>query len=344
MGGDLDVRAVENLPKVWDTFVRNHLEATVFHTREWLEAVEATFGYEPRHRLLHDATGEVVGVLPGFVVPDPPAYSVLNPFCEYGFPLLADRVDGAAVLSTVADGVGRLGALVIKDVDWSGVRGYSTAGYGGTSTGTVHRLDADRPFEEVRESAFAKQARQRTRAAEDHGVDVVEGDVETFYPLYVDTMERLGSPQFPSTFFEALDARLGEALTVLVAEAEGRPIGAMFLLKWGDVSMIWGNGSKASSWELRPNHLLYTRAIERACRDDSSVVDFGRSRQDSGVHEFKSQFGGTTRSLTSFVTPPHRSTRASLEGYERLAPVTSRLAPLITHPSVGPALKRLIHE
>ena len=337
---ELEVREVTPRASEWRTFVEAHPDATVFHTTEWARAVETAFGYEPRGALVTDRSGEIRAAVPGFVVADGIGHSILNPFCEYGFPLTDGDTADAAVLSALRDGK----THVVKDAGWSGVSGYNTAGYGGVATGSSIRLSLDQPFDVLRESTFENDVRRCVRTARDHNVSAIEGTVAEFYPLYLETMRRLGSPQFPERFFDVLADALGESVAVMLAERKGEPIAGVFLFEWGKTTTVWTPASKRAHWEHRPNHLLYAGAIERACNVGRSVVDFGRSRRGSSVHGFKAQFGGFDHPLVSFVTPPHRAKRASLDGYGRLSAVTPRLAPLITHPAVGPKLKGYIHE
>jgi CelD/BcsL family acetyltransferase involved in cellulose biosynthesis len=331
-------------PDEWSDFVATHPNTTVFHTTEWTHAVETTFGYEPQYSVITEPDNEICAVIPGFVVRDGIGHSMLNPFCEYGFPLIdhtADTDTDRDVLSALQNPGG---TRIVKDVGWSGVNGYNAASYGGVPTGSVIRLSSDRPFEVLWESTFEKDVRRCVRTARDHAVSVTDGTIDEFYPLYLETMRRLGSPQFPKRFFTALVDALGESAAVLLARRNGETIAGVFLFEWGDTTTVWTPVSKRAHWEHRPNHLLYVEAIERACVAGRSVVDFGRSRPGSSVHRFKAQFGGTDYPLMSFVTPPHRAGRASLDGYSRVSAITPRLSPLITHPAVGPTLKTLIHE
>lgn len=329
----------------WNTFVEAHPDATVFHTAEWLHTIETIFEYEPRHVLLTEGDADNEGAkvraaVPGFVVSEGFGQSVLNPFCEYGFPLIDDATD-VAVLSTMQDADE---TRIIKDTGWSGVCGYNAAGYGGVPTGSSIRLSLNRSFDQLWESVFEKDVRRCVRTARDHGVSVIDGSVDAFYPLYLETMQRLGSPQFPKQFFASLADAFGESVAILLAQHDGDTIAGVFLFEWDDTTIVWTPASKRTHWDHRPNHLLYVEAIKRACAASRSVVDFGRSRRGSSVHRFKAQFGGFDYPLTSFVTPPHRAGRASLDGYGRLSTITPYIAPLITHPSVGPSLKKLIHE
>lgn len=346
MSNGLELRRVPETDRSpWESFVERHPKATVFHASGWLEAVRYTFGYEPRHRLVYNSDGsEPVGAIPGFVVPEFAGKSVVNPFCEYGFPLIDERLDDAAVLEPLSRQLGPLGAMILKDTDWSGIRGYARAGYGGVRTGTSIRIDADRPYRDVRDAAFDRDVRRCVRRAERHGVEVREGILEEFYPMYLETMRRLGSPQFPRRFFDALLEQLQESVTILLATRRGQLLGGMLLLEWRATTIPWTVASDRDYWTHRPTHLLYVRTIERACESDRTVVDLGRSRRGSGVHDFKAQFGGVPHPLVSFVAPPQRTGRASLEEYGRAAALTTRLGPVITQSTVGPALKEFIHE
>lgn len=332
-------RLTEQNAAVWDAFVGDHPDATVFHSWGWLTTIEEVFGYEPRHTLaVESQTGEPIGAVPGFVVPDPLGRSVLNPFCEYGFPLLAPEVSPVAVLESL-DTSRPFGARIIKETPWSGVTGYSAAGYGAVETGVAIRVslsDGDPT------AGFDSEVRRAVQTATENGLTVRRGTVDTYYELYRATMKRLGSPPFPRQLFELLAERL--ETTILVAETDGVAVAGVLRLDWADEAIIWGNVSREAFWDSHPNHLLYASAIERAARTGLSVIDFGRSRRGSGVHAFKTGFGGVEWPLVSLVSPPHRTSRASVDQYELFTPLTKRLASIITHPTVGPHLKRFIHE
>ena len=331
--------------EAWTSVVADHPSATVFHTWAWLRAVDSVFRYEPDHYLVYETGGDdPVGVVPGFSVAGTGGATVVNPFCEYGFPLLAEGVDPVPVLRALAADLDPLGARVLKDAGWTGNRAYNAAGYGAVRTGEVIRLDTDRGFAEVRENSFTGEARRCLRLSTEAGVTVRPASVEEYYPLYLATMRRLGSPQFPEAFFRDLAAELADDCLVLVADHEGETVGGLLALDHAGTRMVWSNASRQDAWDRHPNHRLYAAAIEDACETDIEVVDFGRSRPESGVHDFKAGFGGQRSPLASFVAPPHRAGRASLEGYGKAAAVAERLSPVFTHPAVGPQLKRFIHE
>lgn len=346
MPNPYEIRQVTTADReAWDSVVDDHPSATVFHTWAWLRAVDSAFRYDPDHYLVYEAGGrDPVGVVPGFSVRGTGGRTVVNPFCEYGFPLLAEGVDPVPVLRALAADLGPLGARVLKDAGWTDNRAYNAAGYGGVRTGEVIRLDTDRAFDDVREHSFTGETCRCLRVSTDAGVTVRPAGVDEYYPLYLATMRRLGSPQFPEAFFRDLAAELADDCLVLVADHDGETVGGLLALDHAGVRMVWSNASRRETWNRHPNHRLYAAAIEDACETGIDVVDLGRSRPGTGVHDFKAGFGGQRSPLASFVTPPHRAGRASLEGYGKAAAVAERLSPVVTNPAVGPRLKRFIHE
>jgi CelD/BcsL family acetyltransferase involved in cellulose biosynthesis len=333
--------------EAYASLVADHDASTAFHTLAWRRAVRAAFGYEPRFRLVRDRQGEPVAAVPGFRVPEPIGSSVANPFCEYGYPLVSADADVGlpAILRRLASTVDSLGALVLKESPLSGVRGYDPAGYGGVETGHTVRLSVDLAFDRLWEDVFDAEIRRNVRRARRRGVTVeASDDVEAFHRLYVDTMRRLGSPQFPRSFVTALSRSFDDAFDLRLATLDGEPVAGLVSLRHDGTRHLLLNGSDRDAEGARPNYALYVDCVERACRSGLSVVDFGRTEAGSGVHDFKRQFGGTEYPLVSFVAPPGRTSRADVSGLKTLAPLTRAFAPVITHPAVGPTLKRFVHE
>ncbi|MFC7229679.1 GNAT family N-acetyltransferase [Salinirubellus salinus] len=329
----------------YESFLSDHPSTTAFHTLEWRRAVEAAFDYDPAYRMVLDRGRRVLAAIPGFRVPELLGRSVVNPFCEYGYPLLAEGVDPVVVLEALGASRGRLDSVVVKDCPFSGVRGYSTAGYGGIETGCAVRLSVELPFDRLWERVFDGELRRNVRRARDHGISIEESvDLSTFYELYRGTMERMGSPQFPRSFVRELSEAFGEDFSLHTARKGDEHVAGLLSLVHGDTRHLLLNGTGGRIDDARPNHLLYVDCIERACASDLSVVDFGRTEPGTGVHEFKKQFGGTEIPLASFVTPAHRASRADVSSLKSLEPVARMLSPVVTHPSVGPRLKRFIHE
>jgi len=344
--GGLTVRDVgDDRREEYRRFVSEHPTRTAFHGLPWRRAVERAFGYEPAYSLLFDESDDdPVAAVPGFRVPGLVGTCLKNPFSEYGYPLIAERASPEAVLRSLADVPGRTNARILKEASFSGVNGYGPAGFGAVRTGVAYRLALDPGFEWLRDSAFESELRRTVRQADETGLTLsASEDVDAFYDLYVDTMRRLGSPQFPRAFFEALRSAFGSDCRLWLVE-DGAPIAGVLALQCNGTCHLFANGSDADRLGARPNHFLYAKVIERLAEEGQSVVDFGRSEPGSGVAAFKELFGATPHRLASFVAPPRFVGRADVSGLKRLAPLARLAAPAITHPAVGPRLKELVAE
>lgn len=330
----------------WRSFANSHPRSTPFHTLAWRDALTAAFDYEPR-LLVCRRDGAVVATVPTYAVRDGLRTRLLNPFCEYGFPLVSADTETPSVVAALGDRAGPRTTLALKDADWSGVVGYSDAGFGGVETGTARRLavgdDPDRLRERLDSSLLGNVDHARESGLSVRTVDPDEY-VDTLHELHVQTVRRLGSPQFPRRFFAALTSSFGDSLRLTLAEFEGEAVGALLAFDWRETRFLWVNGSDSDHWERRPNDLLYTETVLDAAAGGLSLVDFGRSEPGSGVDRFKSQFGGEPAPLTTLVAPPSHAGAVDVSGMRRLAPLTQRLAPILTHPAVGPRLKEWIHE
>lgn len=328
----------------WRTFVKDHPLATPYHRLAWRDAIDATFDYDSRYYLVYD-DDRVVAAVPGFRVPEVLGRSIVNPFCEYGFPLLASGTRLEDVLSALKRRLERLDALLLKDGEWTGISGYSRSGFGGIETGIVRRLSVDFPYRVLFDDVFHARARRNVRRARNENVSVDRADsVDEFYRLYVQTMKRKGSPQFPRSVFEHVSDAFGDDFALFLARRGGEPIAGITVLETNDTLSLWTAASDEEALESRPNDLLYARMIRDACESEVRVVDFGRSEPESGVDHFKEKFGGRAETLVTFGFPPSRVDRGDISGYKRLEPVARRLSPVTTHETIGPKLKRFIHE
>jgi len=328
----------------WKRLVESVPDSTVFHTLGWYRAVAESFRYRPAHQLVYGSASECpIAAVPGFLVPEPTGVSVVNPFCEYGFPLVHTKYDEQAVLACLAsETTSPFGARILKDAQWTGHAEYPIPEYGGTRTGYTVRVPTDGP--EDPSERFDDDVHRGVRIARENGVTVEPADPEALYPRYLETMRRLGSPPFPEQFFVALGEHLPDSAITLLARIDDEVVAGVLLFEWGDATMVWANASNPAYWDAKPNHLLYARSINRAVKQGRRVVDLGRTRSESGVAEFKAKFGGTRSSLASLVAPPHRQSRASLESYTDLQALTKRLSLIVGHRTVGPLLKEAIHE
>jgi hypothetical protein len=346
---DVEMKSLTGLQDdIWRSLCSECQLSTPFHTLAWRDAVTDAFSYDPKYCVWY-VDDQPVASLPVFEVGGLIYKTLVNPFCEYGFPLTFNNVSLARVADAVVTDQNWQTTILLKESDWTGTVGYNAAGFGAVQTGTARRLDVSADPDGIREHVFDQRLRANLRTAEECGVTVSRraspSAVEAFYGLHLKTMRRKGSPQFPRAFFDALLSAFGDDAVLYLAEQNGKPISGLLAFDHDGSRHLWANASNRDHWEARPNDAVYARAVLDAAEQSATdIVDFGRSSPDSGVDRFKRRFGGESYLLTTLVTPPGRSSTGDVSGLRRLAPIAQRLTPVLTHPVVGPRLKERIHE
>jgi CelD/BcsL family acetyltransferase involved in cellulose biosynthesis len=81
---------------------------------------------------------------------------------------------------------------------------------------------------------------------------------------------------------------------VALAEHDGAPIAGAVFLGWNGCLIYKYGASDPGSWELRPNNLLFWKAMEWGCEQGYQVLDFGKTDlENQGLRDFKSRWGAT---------------------------------------------------
>lgn len=333
----------------WGSLVRETTLATPFHTAAWLETIATNFDYDTNY-LVWEHEDEIVAGVPLFDVGGLVGRTLVNPFCEYSFPLLKEPASTRRVARDLVNSRYSRQTMHLKEGDWTRNVGYHGAGFGALGTGTVRRLDVRADSSELRNTVFDRSIRKNLKTAEEQGISITTCDehrrsMDVFYELHLQTVRRKGSPQFPRRFFATLLSTFGDKASLYLANRGEEPVASLLTLDHDRFRHLYTNASDPDHWDARPNDALYARAVLDASESPTiDIVDFGRSEAGSGVDRFKERFGGSSFPLTTLVSPPHKTRTADVGGLRRLEPLTKRLAPVITHPAVGPRLKELIHE
>lgn len=162
--------------------------------------------------------------------------------------------------------------------------------------GATRLLRLAQPFEHIWDQSFCKQHRRKIRAASRQGVhaclDNSDSAIEAYYPLYVESCQRLGLDRTePIEFFYDLKAYLGGYYSLLLAQAGGQTVAGLILLTCQQKVFAYQISSAERYWDLFPNHLLFSTAIEQACAAGAVYIDFLPTGSHEGPETFKERFG-----------------------------------------------------
>lgn len=177
-------------------------------------------------------------------------------------------------------------------------------GWSTSASAVIHVLELDADPERVRRGFSRSQVVRNIARGEREGVEVraasTPDQLDEFYGLHARTRRRQGVPVQPRRFFDLLWARLlepGLGTILLAYRGETALAGALFL-SWNGSTIYKYGASDPEGWPLRPNHLLFWRAIRDACLRGDHRFDFGRTDLDnSGLRAFKSGWGARERPL-----------------------------------------------
>jgi serine/alanine adding enzyme len=329
----------------WDRYVLSHSCATGYHLMAWRRVIEDAFGHPTFYFMATDEDGAVRGVLPLAFLSSRVFGRLLvsMPYVNYGG-LLADTVEARDALLKAAIGLAKEqraahielrqpGAL---DTDWP-VKQHKVS----------MRLELPQHFERLRER-FPSKLRSQIRRAEKAGMIVKAGREELlddFYRLFARNMRDLGTPVYARGVFAAILRACPDETRICVVSMAGQPMAAGFLHGFrGVLEIPWASADRRHK-HLAANMLLYSGALEYACRQGYRVFDFGRSTPGGGTYHFKEQWGARPVPLQWYywlsnggalpeLSPQNPKFKLAIEVWKRLPVLVTRM--------IGPAIVRNI--
>jgi serine/alanine adding enzyme len=150
-----------------------------------------------------------------------------------------------------------------------------------------------RTVDEIFKKVIDPKCRNHIRKSEKMALILCEGTdaklIADFYAVFSVTMHRHGTPVFSKRLFEQLPQYV--KTQYLVAYYEGQPVAGLCLVFDEKLAWVPWAGSLFEHRGLRPNHLLYWTAIQRALSAGVETFDFGRSGYLGPTYDFKADWG-----------------------------------------------------
>ena len=279
----------------WDRYVLNHSMASGYQLMGWRRVVERAFGHRTFYLMARDQQEQVRGVLPLVFLSSRlfgrlfGRFLVSMPFVNYGG-VLTDSFEAQRALLEAAAGLAtNLGATHIElrhqsvlDLDWRSKQHKVSM-----------RLDLPREYETLWKR-FPSKLRSQIRRAEKEQLTVrIEGNeiLDDFYRVFARNMRDLGTPVYGRRFFETIVEAFPKDARICVVYLGRQPVATGFLYGFQNTLEIpWASSDRRYN-RLSANMLLYSSALEYACREGFQVFDFGRSSPGGGTSRFKEQWG-----------------------------------------------------
>jgi FemAB-related protein (PEP-CTERM system-associated) len=293
--------------EAWTAFVRDHPDATPYHTLAWRAVTVEGLRHRARHMLARDASGTVMGVLPLFEVRGVFGRRLVAvPMRDRGG-VLAANDEAADALVGAAVNLSR--TLRCRYLELKSRTGLAPALAHRHGLIQVHNWITTRvdltPGRDVLWKSLDKNAvRWAINNAHRNGVRVVldesaEG-IDRFATLFARTRTEMGIPVYPVALFHAIRRHMISAgvANLMLAYRDDTPINGMINLMWGD-TFYPAYAAPQSEWRKSyPSETAIWHSIEWAVEHGYRTYDFGGdSPHQTGLLKFKKKWGGEAQEM-----------------------------------------------
>lgn len=295
----------------WNKFITNYHPEHHAHLWSWKRVFENSFGHKCYYLIAENESNTICGILP----------LVLINSLLFGRSLISlPYLNGGGLLAE-AETVGLNlieHALKISREEscrYTEIRERKSSSFlkNENFISRSHKVSMKLELKETYEKTFASfpsKLRSQIRRPEREQMTVtvftpnasstkIETDsaAQSFYSVFAKNMRDLGTPVYPFRLFaETLNENLGNS-TVITVFLKNTAVASGLLVGFGDsIEMVWASSLKEHN-SKSPNMLLYSRAIEHACKSGYKYFDFGRSTPDSSTYHFKAQWGAKASQL-----------------------------------------------
>ncbi len=304
----------------WEELVRTHPQASIYHTRGWLEALHRTYGYEPVVFSTSPATADLTN---GVVFCRVNSWltgcrMVSLPFADHCEPLVESADDRREIFSFLVraskEECWKYVELRPSSSDFLGESGAEKS-----NSFFQHVVDL-RPDLEALFRGLNKNSIQRAiRRAEREGLSYEEGRSEAllrnFYCLLLKTRRRHKLPPQPIDWFRNLIACLGERLSIRLVSKNGQPVASILTLSHRG-TVVYKYGCSDSNFNnLGGTALLFWRTIQEAKMQGLQEFDLGRSEiENTGLVAFKDRWRAR-RTMLTYLRLSAQRPRIATYGY-----------------------------
>jgi hypothetical protein len=293
----------------WMELINEHPDSSVFHSPNWLRALQATYSYHPfaittsppgcrfRNGILFC---RVESWLTGNRL-------VSVPFADHCEMLVDDASDRRELLSFIARMLSR-DELKYAELRPMKREPEDMCGFQLSRRYASHTLDLRSGLDEILKKSHKTSIQQKIRRAQKQPLDYTEGNdsqhIHRFYQLLLLTRRRQKIPPQPLEWFHNLARYFGENLQIRLLSRGDQPIAGVLTLRWKNTVVDKYSCSDAQFNNLGGIPLLLWRVIEYAKKIGINTFDLGRSdREGTGLVEFKDRWGSQRAELKYWRLP-----------------------------------------
>src|SRR5271157_6244923 len=221
----------------WDEFLQKHTDASIFHTRGWLEALRQTYDYKPVAFTTSPPGSPLTNGFPFCRISSWLSRSrlVSLPFSDHCTPLLESANELTYLLAYLREKLAaeKWSYIEIRPRD-SVVTGDGL--FEKSKSFFFHKLDLRPSLDEIFQKFHRDCVQRKIERAAREKVTYEEGRSDSlltkFYHLLLMTRRRHGLPAQPVDWFRNLIACLGERVKIRVASKNGQPVASIFTIRY----------------------------------------------------------------------------------------------------------------
>jgi Acetyltransferase (GNAT) domain len=285
----------------WNNLLREAAGATFFHTIDWGEAASRSFGWKCRPCLVSSAAGSawvcLVFETNRGLEAGPVGY---GGFLPLGATDASASISGAMRAVEAACG----GTPFIRIVGSPLGRRLESPldlGMRPRSTSVVHMPTT---WQEMWDDVVVGSARTAVRRSTDQGVETYfvdcAADIDALYPLYDESMSRVGATyRTPPFLLQELVSLGQDRVWMIAARKDGVTLAWSMFLRFEATLFHWISVYCDGARPLMANHRILYEMFKLACVKRIGVVDMGASHTD-GQRFAKSRWGAELREYDVF--------------------------------------------
>lgn len=294
----------------WAALVESHPRSSVFHSVNWLKALQTVYGYEP----VAVTTCPPEAILTnGLVLCGIRSWLtgrrfVSLPFSDHCEALVDDQDELDAMLMYLKRAQERWKSqyIEIRPVSY---RPSSQSGLEESLTYAFHRLDLRKSTQELFHAFHKDCVQRKIRRAEREGLKYEAGNSEAllqkFYKNLVATRRRQYLPPQPVAWFRSLITAFGDDIKIRVASKGDLPVASIVTLRHKKSVVYKYGGSIAAHNKLGGMAFLFWNTIQEAKDEELEELDMGRSSVDNaGLIAFKEHWRAVGTTLSYWRYPP----------------------------------------
>jgi FemAB-related protein (PEP-CTERM system-associated) len=328
----------------WDQFVFEHPRASFFHLTGWKRVLEKTFGYQARY-FYCERQGKITGIAPLF---DFSSWLVGRclvsvPLATYGGIVAKDEESEQALLDH------SISMARSTPVDYLELRRRDGGLLNGFHANELYVSFTAPLFQDVQANLkrLPKDTRYMIRKAEKGGLRIERGveQLDVFYDLFAQSMQRLGTPVFPHTLFKNFVEEFPKHTQLMLVYNGSEAVAGVLSFFFRDTVLPYFAGASQEATRLAGNNFMYWELMKWAAEQGFRMFDFGRSKKGTGSFAFKSQWNMDVQPLDYQVLLVKRKTVPNFSPvnpkFEMAIRIWKKL-PLSLTKLLGPAVVRLI--